>query len=467
MTEFPRILNHFRLSSKTLNKFLVTHTFTYKKSVTIYRFFRILIQNIWKKRLLETAQSLTFVSLLSLVPIFAIFFSVIGAISNHPQSKIEIKTYIANHFIPQYGDVIFKYLEQVANTSKATGTFGLSTFMLLGLLFYNRIDKVINDMWEVDDKRKWNENIMIFLMIIILGPLGIFISVSFTTFIQKMPIFESMSNGFFIYATSFIIPVLSSGILLFLMYAFIPIVFVRKGAALMGAIFSSSMIQLCYLSLNVYFIEIFGYQKLYGSLAVIPILILWIYIVWLVILLGALITYIWQTYRANDFREHLVLDNQESLAISATRIYLFICHRYYQQSQLASIETMQEVISLSDQRLRYILQQMKQANLVVEYSPASNHNHSVAYHPGKPPSDVACDVFFSIFQPRRRWFNISEPTYMIIEPLHSLEQDFFSTFTFEEAIKHPHQVLARLLSIIGRLRQDYDVHTNKGDELFS
>lgn len=438
--------------------------FIKKHSQISYRFCKLLVVKVWQKRLLETAQSLTFVSLLSLVPIFAIFFSILGAISHRPGMRQELQSYMSANFIPQYGEVVFQYLERFSQTTLTTGTFGILTFFLVGILFYARIDNVLNEIWEVQSQRHWLEKIGGFFVLLIVAPLIIVISFSITPFLSQLPvksgIFDSIQTYFVSFVVplfSFFIPVLFASFLLFLMYIYFPMAFVMKRAALVGAFIAAILLQLSYLGLNIYFLEMIGYEKVYGSLAVFPILILWIFIVWLIILIGAVITYVWQTYRANGYNEFAVYD-LESIGISATRIFLFVCQKYYQQKQWASVEDMQLQLSLSAQRVRFILNEMKKSGFVVEFTPFDiNQKYSVAYQPAIPPSEVTCDTFFRLFR-KKRVFKVSEPIYWIMEPIRTLQHDLFKKVTFDDVVREPHNALpymsSYLLKLVNTLKKE-------------
>ncbi|MGK5094037.1 YhjD/YihY/BrkB family envelope integrity protein [Deltaproteobacteria bacterium TL4] len=426
-----------------------------------YRFIQILITNTLKKKIPETAQSLTFVTLLSLVPIFALFFSVLGALTNRPQIRVSLQNYISQYFIPQYGEVVFQYLEQFSKTTIQTGTFGASTFIIVGIFFYARIDRVVNDIWEVEDHRTWQEKVISFLILVVVGPLATILFFTVTTYLTRLPTSQLISSPVMGFLTSYVIPVIFAAVLFFLFYIFFPVVFVLKRAALIGAFISSMILQICYIGLNLYFLEMIGYTKLYGSLAIFPILILWIFIVWFVLLLGAEITYVWQTFRSNNFFEHRVFDSHESVGLSATRAFLVICQRFYGRNETASMEELQKVLCLSDHRLRYLLTRMINHGYIVEYSPQDESKYTTAYKPALPPSNVTCEVFFELFKSKfpRTYFG-SEPAFLIMEPLHSLEYDFYSTFTFEDAIKNPDPILNRLLATIGRLRKEIVVEAH-------
>ena len=93
---------------KNIKKWIITQSKVGLSSIqNLYQFILLLFRYIWKKRIFEAAQALTLVSILSLVPIFAIFFSVLGMITNRESVRVELEAYITQFFIPKYGEIIF------------------------------------------------------------------------------------------------------------------------------------------------------------------------------------------------------------------------------------------------------------------------------------------------------------------------------------------------------------------------
>ena len=245
---------------------------------SVFLSFKIAIITFFKKLqkddLLLCAQGLTFNTLLTLVPLLGLVISISKIFI--PQQKFveQIFVNIAQYLTPE---ATKKVMDTILELVKKLETFPLGKFSLiayfimgLGLLF--QIEEILNKIFESSKRRNFMQRIIFFWVCITLIPFLLFMPVYFYFYFGKF-------FNFFI--------LLILALIFFLMYIYFPAKDVRKKEALMGALFSTILWTLSSYLYSFYVKYAVGYSKIYGSLSAIPLFLIWLFVNWLVFLLGA------------------------------------------------------------------------------------------------------------------------------------------------------------------------------------
>lgn len=255
-----------------------------------WKFTRLLLRRSDKDGLTLLAGHLAYVSLLSLVPLIAVVFSLFALFPVFSDISAQLKTFIFSNFMPATGNTIQRYLEQfVANSSKMTavGTCGL---IVTALLLIASVDSVLNKIWDSKTKRPIVFSFAVYWMVLTLGPILLVASVAISSYLLSLNWLNISGVHSVIDHALRILPLLISWISFWLLYQVVPTVRVPAKDAMIGALFSGALFELSKKIFALY-IQLFpSYQLIYGVLAVIPILFLWVYVSWCIVLLGAEIT---------------------------------------------------------------------------------------------------------------------------------------------------------------------------------
>jgi membrane protein len=260
----------------------------YPKS--LWKFTLLLLKRSDKDGLTLLAGHLAYVSLLSLVPLIAVVFSLFALFPVFSDISAQLKTFIFSNFMPATGNTIQRYLEQfVANSSKMTavGTCGL---IVTALLLIASVDSVLNKIWDSKTKRPIVFSFAVYWMVLTLGPILLVASVAVSSYLLSLNWLNLSGVHSLIDHALRILPLLISWVTFWLLYQVVPTVRVPAKDALIGALVSGALFELSKKIFTLY-IQLFpSYQLIYGVLAVIPILFLWVYVSWCIVLLGAEIT---------------------------------------------------------------------------------------------------------------------------------------------------------------------------------
>jgi membrane protein len=262
-------------------------------------FVHLLLKRADRDGLTLLAGHLAYVSLLSLVPLIAVVFSLFALFPVFSEISEQLKAFIFNNFMPATGDVIQRYLEQfVANSSKMTavGTCGL---IITALLLIASVDSVLNKIWDSKNKRPIVFSFAVYWMVLTLGPILLVASVAISSYLLSLNWLSNVTDVHSVIDRALrVLPLLISWVSFWLLYQVVPTVRVPPKDALIGALVSGILFELGKKVFALY-IQLFpSYQLIYGVLAVIPILFLWVYVSWCIVLLGAEITVTLGEYRS-------------------------------------------------------------------------------------------------------------------------------------------------------------------------
>jgi membrane protein len=261
---------------------------TLKRFAKVVWFFsQLLYQRINKDGVTLLAGHLAYVSLLSLVPFIAVIFSLFALFPVFSVISGQLKSFIFANFIPATGDVIQGYLEQfVANSSKMTA-IGSCGLIVTSLLLIYAVDNVLNKIWASGNKRPVMFSFAIYWTVLTLGPILLVASVAVSSYLLSMEWLNVSSVHNVVENALRILPFLISCAAFWLLYSVVPTVRVPLRDALIGAVVASLLFELGKKGFALYVMMFPTYQLIYGVLAVIPILFLWVYVSWCIVLVGA------------------------------------------------------------------------------------------------------------------------------------------------------------------------------------
>ena len=214
-----------------------------------------------------------------LVFLLSFFPNSFGELFNRSQD------YIYQNYLPASVDIIRPYLNQfVVNATKLPIISFLFLFVVVGLLILT-IERAINDLWHLPVKSKNFITIFFYWLLLFMLPIFIGISVVSTTYIFSLPWLADIKIGLFAAFTLFLNIILFS-----LLYIILPNARVKWRNGLAGGFIAALLFEI-FKTIFAYYLKHYpSYELIYGLMATIPILLVWIYLSWLVILFGAIIT---------------------------------------------------------------------------------------------------------------------------------------------------------------------------------
>jgi membrane protein len=249
------------------------------------------IDHIRSERITVSAGHLAYVSLLSLVPVIMVFFMIMSAFPAFSEVREQLENFIFNNFVPTAGDVVQNYMADFVSNASGMGAVSIISLLVVALLLISNIDKSFNHIWRTQVQRPLIYTFAIYWMVITLGPFLIGSSIVVSSYLAGLATFaEEYTPGLGTFFLKMVPSIAAIGAFLIL-YMIVPNRPVRAKYALCGALLATILFELTKKGFALYVTSFPSYQIIYGALAVIPILFVWVYLSWIVVLLGAVFTY--------------------------------------------------------------------------------------------------------------------------------------------------------------------------------
>jgi membrane protein len=246
-----------------------------------------LAAHVWRHfsedRLFDEAASLSYTSLLSMVPLLAVVFGVASAFPVFQQWSEQLQSFVFSNFVPASGDQIQAYLVVFLESVSGLTLPGTLFLILTALLLMVRIERAFNLIWRVPTARSIRNRVVMYWAVLTLGPLALGAAIA----LSAQPVFEQVAVGVSTHSNWRAFGIFSLSWLAFtLMFLLVPNRRVHFSHAVVGAFVSALLFGLAKQAFVAYVAKA-SFNVIYGALATIPIFLFWLYLVWIVILLGA------------------------------------------------------------------------------------------------------------------------------------------------------------------------------------
>lgn len=251
---------------------------------------RTLLERLRDDRLGVTAGSLTFTTIIALVPFFTVVLAIFTAFPVFGKLQGALQTWLVQSLVPDaISRQVLGYLTQFASKASRLGAFGLVILLATALSLVLTIDRTLNGIWRVRRARPLTQRVLVYWAVITLGPLLLAGSLSLSSYlISASRGLVTALPGVWVVALDLVeLLMLAAGMAA--LYRYVPNTPVRRSHAWAGGLFATVGIELARRLLAVYISAVPTYSAVYGAFATVPILLVWIYVVWVVILLGAVL----------------------------------------------------------------------------------------------------------------------------------------------------------------------------------
>ncbi|MDR2853285.1 MAG: YihY family inner membrane protein [Burkholderiaceae bacterium] len=234
------------------------------------------------------AGSLTFTTTIALVPLFAVALALFTAFPSFARMQRRLQNWLISSLIPEdISHQVLGYVTSFAGKAGGLGLVGMVALLFTAIALILNIDYALNKIWRVREPRPLGQRVLIYWAAITLGPLLLAVSLSTTA-----AVFAASRD----FVGSGVVRLFFSGVRLLLMtvgatalYHYVPNTEVKWSHAWAGGIFTAIAMEIAKRMLGWYLSLAPTYSILYGAFAAVPILLIWIYTAWVIVLLGAVI----------------------------------------------------------------------------------------------------------------------------------------------------------------------------------
>lgn len=304
----------------------------------------LLIKRFRDDRCLATATGLSYTSLLSLVPLIAVVFSIVSLFPAFESAVDQMQEFIFQNFVPASGELVQEHVDSfVTQATRLTG-IGIVFLVLTALILMNAIDNAINHIWRVAGRRSAIVKFAVYWAVLTLGPMLIAVSILMTSYLASLPQYFGADGqagvGFGDVLIRFL-PFLATMLALSLLYVVVPNCRVPVSYGLIGAGVAALLFEIAKHGFTFYVANVPTYATVYGALAIIPLFLVWVYVSWVIVLFGAQLVYCLMIFRVRRFRP--VESRAVSNFIAAYRLLGHLWQgqsagKAYQVSELSKLE---------------------------------------------------------------------------------------------------------------------------------
>jgi membrane protein len=240
------------------------------------------------------AGAMSYTALVSLVPLAAIALGSLSVFPIFAEVHNELLALVFRNFVPSIGEQAAWWFRAFANSAGQTTAIGVIGIAATGVLLLATVEDQLNLIWRITAPRPWGQRVLAYWALITLGPLLVGLSLSLSTYFEiaarhagfGQQAFQWMESGW-LHGLARAVPALLEFVALSLLYWLIPNCAVRWRDAALGALIATVAIEILKIGFTIYVGAMSYYQTVYGALAAIPIFLLWMYISWMAVLLGA------------------------------------------------------------------------------------------------------------------------------------------------------------------------------------
>ncbi|HVQ61513.1 MAG TPA: YihY family inner membrane protein [Burkholderiales bacterium] len=255
------------------------------------RFFAHLLRRFDQDHCLQIASSLTFTTLLALVPLVTITLTLMSAFPVFSGLGEHIRAFLLANMLPEKaGNVVSGYIEQFSGRAGRLTAVGTVFLAVTAFMMMFTMERAFNSIWRVSRPRPLAQRILIYWAALTLAPILIGASLSITSYLVGASLGLTRETPLAGTAILWLVPFALTWAAFTLVYYFVPNRAIRPRHALIGGLVAAFVFEIMKRSFAVFVAQIPTYSLVYGAFAVFPIFLLWVYFSWVVVVIGALIT---------------------------------------------------------------------------------------------------------------------------------------------------------------------------------
>ncbi|KAF1706591.1 YihY family inner membrane protein [Pseudoxanthomonas sacheonensis] len=251
-------------------------------------FARFLARRFLDDRLFQAAAALAYTTIFALVPLAMVVFGVLSAFPVFDEWSKQLTDYVFSNFVPSAASSVSGYIEEYSANAKKLTVTGVIALVISLLITLNSVETTFNHIWRVGSSRPRLGRFLVYWTVLTLGAMVAAASLAISARFFALPVFAT-TTGYVLQTLSVsLAPVLIELGAITAIYRVVPHRTIKLRYALAGGLVATLLLELIKWGLGIYLGSFDSYEKIYGAVAVAPILLLlWIYLCWVAILLGA------------------------------------------------------------------------------------------------------------------------------------------------------------------------------------
>jgi membrane protein len=316
----------------------------------VWHFIKQVLGEFTRKRCQQRAAALTYMTMFSLVPMMTVVYTMLSVVPEMQGASDQLQELVFKHIVPSSGSQLNSYLEDFSTQARNLTWVGVVILVVTAYLMLKDVEKAFNDIWGVEQGRNGVSNFLLYWAILSLGPLLLGVGLAMSTYLLSLQfaVVEYDSLGILPALFSYV-PWVLTALAFTLLFSAVPNCKVPFRDAFIGGVISAILFELLK--------DLFGmvvahssFRVIYGAFAIVPFFLLWMNMLWMIVLAGAVLVRNLTAYRSPE----VVIEHTDLMA------GLMVLWCFHQHSRSGSVITDEMVLGegVSDgqwQNLRSVL----------------------------------------------------------------------------------------------------------------
>ena len=305
----------------------------------LFAFARFVVRRFDEERVPQAASSMTFTTLLALVPVL---------------------TFVNQTIVPQGAEMVFDYINDFRDQAGKLTAIGSVMLMVTSLMLIRTIDNTFNRIWRVNTQRPWMMQFLVYWALLTFGPLSLGVGISFmvgsfqgsalASFVPQWMGGVLQTLGTLFFAT----------LLLWCLYRFVPNRFVPGRHAFIGALITAFCLETARFLFAWYMGNFDGYRSIYGAFAAVPFFLAWLNLLWTLLLGGAVLTSSLSYWQGEAFRRDL----DSSRRFDDVLKILILLNDAQEEGRALTVQEFREYINMGYDKLGELLEKLAQSGYI-------------------------------------------------------------------------------------------------------
>ncbi|WP_415887912.1 YihY family inner membrane protein [Neptuniibacter sp. QD37_6] len=263
-------------------------------------FIRYLFRQFLQNQGILNAAALTYTTLFAVVPLMTVSYAMLAAIPSFQGVGHELQGWVFDNFVPATGAVVQDYLNDFSSQARKLTAVGIALLAITSIMMMKNIEAAFNRIWRVNESRKGLSSFLLYWAILSLGPILIGLGLVLTSYIASLPFISEATEAVGRARLLSALPTILSATAFTLMYVAVPNCPVPFKSALLGGVGVALLFETAKRGFTAFVTQFPSYELIYGAFAAVPLFLLWIFISWVIILMGAELTRCITVYRPNE-----------------------------------------------------------------------------------------------------------------------------------------------------------------------
>jgi membrane protein len=372
--------------------------------ISLGRFVSTVLVEFLDDHCMQMAAALSYSSLLALVPAATLFFSIFTAFSAFEQLRGNIEGFITEQLFAnvKLGQQILAHVEGFSINARDLGLTALVALIVTVIFLMITVENSLNQIWKVPTRRKIYHRVVTYTAMVFLAPLMMAFSFYLTNqTIRTLTLQQLHINpGLWKFVSGFSI----SCLMFFFVYLTIPEAKVRLRPALLGGIVAGALFEWAKWGFDQYLRHSAFYFDVYKTLALVPIFLVWLYLAWLITMLGMEITYVSQNEEQLRAYARCLVGDVEVTEAALIATMVQIAKNFFEGcGEYSSPQGLANELGIPLARLLSILEHLKKQGFVNRLA-----EHSDLFTPSRPLSQITVHDLISSLHSDQIFLRLSE-----------------------------------------------------------